>query len=85
MLREMLGLHTAQKRGPLSHVLKLYPDFDIEPGAAEEDMLWVPDAQETFEDMDPRQQAAFDVIFSEKNAEHRCEPVCFFPTALYVR
>jgi len=70
MLRETLGVYTCDKRGALSHLRQAYPEFQIEEGFEENDVLWKPDYRETLQEHAARQQKAFDIIFDGKNREH---------------
>ncbi|KAG8843913.1 hypothetical protein FRB96_003696 [Tulasnella sp. 330] len=71
MLRELMGVYTCDKRGPLSALRKTYPEFEVEQGFAEEDLLWKSDYRETWEECAARQKLAFDIIFDEKNKHHK--------------
>ncbi|KAG8983388.1 hypothetical protein FRB93_007292 [Tulasnella sp. JGI-2019a] len=71
MLRELMGVYTCDQRGTLSKLRKEYPEFEIEHGFVEEDVLWKADYRETWEENAARQKLAFDTIFDEKNKHHR--------------
>ncbi|KAG8706595.1 hypothetical protein FRC09_002334 [Ceratobasidium sp. 395] len=62
-LREMIGIHTTDKRRTKSYIQQTFPDFDIEPGFTEEDELWTPTTRETDAEMEPRLKRALDYIF----------------------
>ena len=40
MLREVIGIHSCDRRSSKSYIQTHYPDYPIEPGLAEEDPLW---------------------------------------------
>ncbi|KAG9123019.1 hypothetical protein FRC07_000346 [Ceratobasidium sp. 392] len=62
-LREMIGIHTCDKRRTKSLIQQLFPGFDLEPGFTEEDELWSPTERETDAGMEPRLKRALDYIF----------------------
>ncbi|KAG8790086.1 hypothetical protein FRC12_012777 [Ceratobasidium sp. 428] len=62
-LREMIGIHTTDKRRSKSYIQQTFPNFDIEPGFSEEDELWTPTTRETDAEMEPRLKRALDHIF----------------------
>ncbi|KAF8523171.1 hypothetical protein BU17DRAFT_44214, partial [Hysterangium stoloniferum] len=64
-LREVNGVHTCDKRSPRSHIVKLFPQFDIEPGFSEEDELWDANRRETEDELTARLGLALQEIFIE--------------------
>ncbi|KAI8930910.1 hypothetical protein NX059_011925 [Plenodomus lindquistii] len=46
LLREALGIHTCDRRSPLSVLQAAYPHLTFEPGFSEQDLLWQPDYRE---------------------------------------
>jgi len=40
-----IGLHTCDQRRTASYIRKTYPEYTIEPGFSEEDLLWTKDTQ----------------------------------------
>lgn len=54
LLREVLGEHTCDKRSTKTEIMAAFPEFGIEEGFSEEDLLWRPDHRETHEEHDHR-------------------------------
>lgn len=75
-LREHNGVSLCDKRSPLSHIVKNYPQFIVEEGFTEEDELWRPDHRENDDELVLRLREALDEIFSESPPV--CEFVIFF-------
>lgn len=46
LLREVIGIHTCDRRSSRSYIRTNFPLYRIEPGFAEEDELWSPDVRE---------------------------------------
>ncbi|KIO23881.1 hypothetical protein M407DRAFT_77591, partial [Tulasnella calospora MUT 4182] len=61
-LREVIGVHTCDKRSTRSKIHRAFPQFDIEQGFTEEDLLWKPDVRETDKERDIRVRRVFDKI-----------------------
>ncbi|KAG8973651.1 hypothetical protein FRC05_008587 [Tulasnella sp. 425] len=61
-LREVIGVHTCDKRSTRSEIHRAFPEFNIEKGFREEDLLWKPDIRETNEERDARVKRVFDKI-----------------------
>ncbi|KAG8898018.1 hypothetical protein FRC01_011066, partial [Tulasnella sp. 417] len=61
-LREIIGVHTCDKRSTRSQIHRAFPGFDIEKGFTEEDLLWKPDVRETNKERDTRVRQVFDKI-----------------------
>ncbi|KAL4081443.1 histidine phosphatase superfamily [Scleroderma yunnanense] len=68
-IRELLGIHTCDKRRTRSYIQETFPEYVIEEGFAEEDQLWNPDIRETCNDIDVRAKEVLDMIF-ECDTEH---------------
>ncbi|KIN95230.1 hypothetical protein M404DRAFT_330939 [Pisolithus tinctorius Marx 270] len=62
-IREIIGVHTCDKRRTRTYINQTFPEYSIEDGFAEEDELWRPDIRETEADVDVRVKAALDMIF----------------------
>ena len=62
-LRERLGVHTCDQRSSRSWIAENYPSFSMEPGFAEEDLLWSLDRRETIEEHAVRSAELLDDIF----------------------
>ncbi|KAB5591992.1 GTPase-activating protein gyp1 [Ceratobasidium theobromae] len=62
-LREVIGVHTCDKRRTKSYIRKTYTGFHIEHGFTEEDELWTADHRETDAEAEVRLKAALDTIF----------------------
>ncbi|KAF8725001.1 RabGAP TBC, partial [Rhizoctonia solani] len=62
-LREVLGVHTCDKRRTKTYIRQTYKDFGIEPGFTEEDELWTADHRETNTETDARLRRTLDTIF----------------------
>jgi len=61
-LREMIGMHTCDKRSPRSVIAERFPEFIIEDGFTEADELWKPDYRENDDEMVVRLKVAMDKI-----------------------
>ncbi|KAF2119226.1 histidine phosphatase superfamily [Lophiotrema nucula] len=46
LLREALGVHTCDRRSTASHIRKVFPHVELEPGFSEPDPLWEADYRE---------------------------------------
>ncbi|KAG9089799.1 hypothetical protein FS749_001052 [Ceratobasidium sp. UAMH 11750] len=68
--REIIGVHTCDKRRTKTYIRKTYTDFCIEPGFTEEDELWTEDHRETDEEAGIRLKAALDTIFGRLLSKH---------------
>lgn len=66
-LREIIGLHTCDKRLTATEIHDMFPGFDIEDGFSEKDVLWRPDTRETHAEMDRRIRSALDCILSKND------------------
>ncbi|CCO37212.1 putative phosphomutase PMU1 [Rhizoctonia solani AG-1 IB] len=64
-LREVLGVHTCDKRRTKTYIRQTYNDFRIEPEFTEEDRLWTADHRETNAETDIRLRAALNTIFGQ--------------------
>ncbi|KXT03027.1 hypothetical protein AC578_637 [Pseudocercospora eumusae] len=64
LLREVLGEHTCDKRSTKTNITTAFPDFIIEDGFSEEDLLWKADHRETHEEHDERTKELMTDIFS---------------------
>ncbi len=47
LLREVIGIHTCDRRSNKTYIHANFPAYTIEPGFAEEDELWSPDIRES--------------------------------------
>jgi broad specificity phosphatase PhoE len=47
LLREDIGVHTCDRRSTKSQIKERWPDYDIEDGFSETDLLWDPDYRES--------------------------------------
>lgn len=47
LLREVIGIHTCDRRSSKSYIHDKYPTYTFESGFAEEDELWRPDVRES--------------------------------------
>lgn len=62
-LREVLGVHTCDRRSSRAHIHELYPEWAFEKGFVEEDPLWEADVRETPEAQDVRTLALLDDVW----------------------
>ncbi|KAG7443233.1 phosphoglycerate mutase-like protein [Guyanagaster necrorhizus] len=62
--REEYGIHTCDKRHPRSWIQLHYPQFLVEDGFSEQDVLWKPDARETKTEVKTRAKNILDRIFT---------------------
>jgi broad specificity phosphatase PhoE len=70
MLREVMGVHTCDRRSSKSVIQQYYAEWKFEEGFAESDPLWVPDLRETGAAMLLRARSAMDDIFNEDMDTH---------------
>jgi broad specificity phosphatase PhoE len=47
LLREDIGVHTCDRRGSRSQIRRRWPDYELEDGFSENDVLWDPDYRES--------------------------------------
>jgi hypothetical protein len=64
LLREGLGVHTCDQRDNKTHIQSLWPQYAIEAGFSEEDLLWDPDYRESGGHQVNRMLHIFDDIFA---------------------
>lgn len=64
-LREIIGVHTCDKRRTRTYIRTNYTDFRIEPGFTEQDELWTADHRETDDEAIVRLKSALDTIFGQ--------------------
>ncbi|KAJ8602855.1 hypothetical protein MRB53_042347 [Persea americana] len=64
MIREVMGEHTCDRRSSKKVIAELYPQFSIEDGFVENDVLWQADHRETHDEHDVRTRALLNDIFS---------------------
>jgi broad specificity phosphatase PhoE len=69
LLRERLTNHTCDRRSTLSWIKDHYPDYIVEPGFSEDDVLWSSSREETAEEHVARKQRLLEDIFeNDRNA-----------------
>jgi hypothetical protein len=64
LFREVIGVHTCDRRSTKTYIHEKYPNFPFEKGFEEEDPLWSPDVRETNEAQDIRSKKVLDDVFS---------------------
>jgi broad specificity phosphatase PhoE len=64
LLREANGIHTCDRRSSRTYIVEHYPNYTIETGFAEEDLLWVPDLRESDSALTARLGELLEDIFS---------------------
>jgi hypothetical protein len=62
--REVLGVHTCDRRSSKSTIASRWPDFTFESNFAEEDPLWLADVRESNSQLDYRVKSLLDDIFT---------------------
>ncbi|RFU27913.1 hypothetical protein B7463_g8408, partial [Scytalidium lignicola] len=68
LFREVIGVHTCDRRSTKNHIHEQYPEWVIEEGFTEEDELWKSDERETADGMDIRTRVVLDDVFNhDKN------------------
>lgn len=65
LLREALGVHTCDRRSPLSALKKAHPHLAFEPGFSDPDTLWQPDYREPPSARRYRLAVLLDEVFAE--------------------
>ena len=69
LLRERLWDHTCDKRSPRSWIEQNYPEFDIEDGMTEEDLLWKPRETESLQQHAERKRKVLEEIFEADDSQ----------------
>jgi broad specificity phosphatase PhoE len=69
-LRESIGLHTCDKRRTKDYLQTCYPEFNFESGFQQEDELWGPVYQETFEQQIVRLRGVLDSIWKNEGSTY---------------
>ncbi|KKY20430.1 putative phosphoglycerate mutase family protein [Diplodia seriata] len=64
LLRESLGLHTCDRRSSKTWIRETYPEWEIEPGFAEDDELWSATLRESSTAQIARLKTLLDDIFA---------------------
>ena len=63
LLREVIGIHTCDRRSSKTYIRTNFPTYRFEPGFAEEDELWRPEVRETHSIHDVRVAASLLPLF----------------------
>ncbi|KAG6889697.1 hypothetical protein C0995_015445 [Termitomyces sp. Mi166 len=63
--REVYGVHTCDQRRTRTYIHATFPEFRIEPGFTENDLLWTPEVRETDAHVAGRAKQVLDLVFSE--------------------
>ncbi|KAK0287587.1 putative phosphoglycerate mutase pmu1 [Friedmanniomyces endolithicus] len=66
MVREVMGVHTCDRRSTSSVIRAMVPEWRIEEGFAEEDELWRADHREEWAEHDVRTRASLDEVFERE-------------------
>jgi broad specificity phosphatase PhoE len=69
LLRERLTNHTCDRRSSLSWIKEHYPDYIVEPGFSEDDVLWSSSREETEEEHVARKQRLLEDMFENDGNE----------------
>jgi broad specificity phosphatase PhoE len=69
LLREALGVHTCDRRSPLSLLQKEHPHLTFEPGFSDPDILWEADYREPSSARRYRLATLLDEVFAETEQE----------------
>ncbi|KIW08730.1 hypothetical protein, variant [Verruconis gallopava] len=64
LMREVVGVHTCDRRSSATAIKSRWPNFTFEPNFAEEDPLWVADIRESDSQLDQRIKTLLDDIFT---------------------
>ncbi|KUJ11981.1 phosphoglycerate mutase family protein [Mollisia scopiformis] len=70
LVREVIGVHTCDRRSTKTVIHGKYPNWPFEEGFAEEDELWSATLRETAEAQDQRTKVVLDDIFSNDENTH---------------
>jgi len=66
--REVIGVHTCDRRSSKTYIHENYPTFTFEDGFPEDDPLWDPVVRESDEAQDKRSKEVLDDVFrNDKN------------------
>jgi broad specificity phosphatase PhoE len=63
LFREVIGVHTCDRRSSKSFIEERYPEWKLEEGFKEEDPLWSASERESDEAMDVRSKRVLDDVF----------------------
>jgi broad specificity phosphatase PhoE len=66
LLREVLGEHTCDARSSRTAIHAGFPEYEIEEGFAEEDVLWRAEHRETWAEHDARTRELMDDVFGHE-------------------
>ncbi|KAL3424490.1 phosphoglycerate mutase family protein [Phlyctema vagabunda] len=64
LFREVIGVHTCDRRSTRSYIAALFPDWRFEDGFQEDDQLWSPELRETGPAHDVRSRQVLDDVFT---------------------
>lgn len=65
-LREVMGVHTCDRRSSRTVIREAFPQWEIEEGFSEVDELWRAEHRETFAEHDLRTQGLLDDVFARE-------------------
>lgn len=69
LFREVIGVHTCDRRSSKTFIGERYPSWKFEEGFSEEDLLWSATERESDEAMDVRSRRVLDDVFEhDRNA-----------------
>ena len=64
LFREVIGVHTCDRRSSKTYIHENYPTWHFEDGFTEKDPLWSPDVRESDEAQDIRSKEVLDDVFT---------------------
>ncbi|CAD6573124.1 MAG: hypothetical protein ASARMPREDX12_005819 [Alectoria sarmentosa] len=67
-LREVIGIHTCDRRSNKGYIHTNFPAYTFEPGFAEEDQMWRSDVRESHSVHDTRMKKLLDNIFAHDDS-----------------
>ncbi|KAM0801782.1 phosphoglycerate mutase family protein [Usnea florida] len=70
LLREVIGVHTCDRRSSKGYIRQNFPSYTFEPGFAEEDEMWRPDVREDHSTHDTRMKKLLDDIYSRDDSTY---------------
>ena len=72
LLREVIGIHTCDRRSNRTYIHTNFPAYTFEPGFAEDDDMWSPDVRESHDVHDVRVSRNYVSSFGKYLALERC-------------
>ena len=70
LVREVIGIHTCDRRSSKTYIQTNFPNYTFEPGFSENDELWRPDFRENHSSHDVRMEKLLDDVFAKDDSTY---------------